>query len=98
MRELNAKEVEQVSGGFGFVGAAIGGAVGAVGGFFVGVYGASFGNGTQSVSSTMRGIGMTALNGAWAGATIGSGVGVAGSIGSAVGGLLVNEFADTTDE
>ena len=50
--------------------------------------------GSQSVSSTMRDIGMTALNGAWAGATIGSEAGLAGSVASAGAGLFMNEFLD----
>lgn len=96
MYELNVDELDEVNGG-GLAGAAIGGAIGAVGGFFAGAAGAAFGSNTQSVSSAMFNIGMAVVNGA----TIGSGVGLVGQVSVAVGTLVGNEVvseAISTDE
>lgn len=102
MQELTFEQVEEVSGGVGVVGAAVGGAVGAVGGFFVGAARVAFSNNhTSSLSQNFRNIGMSTFNGAWAGATLGSGVGLVGGAISAGAGLVTNEIVSeitTSDE
>lgn len=75
------------------IGGAVGGAIGAVGGFFVGAARVAFSdNHTSSLSENFKNIGMSTLNGAWAGATVGSGAGLVGGAISAGAALITNEI------
>ena len=98
---LESNEIDQVSGGLNPIGAAIGGGIGLVGGFFYGVGRAAFGSNTASLGSTLGSIAASGLSGAVTGATIGSGAGIAASIGSAIGSQIASDIvveATTTDE